>query len=299
MSATEQPRALITGLNGFTGRYMAAELRQRGYEIWGIDEPSTEESLSIRADLTDRSSLCSAIAEIKPNLVVHLAGIAFVGHSQPTAFYEVNLIGTRNLLQALEPFAEQLDVVLLASSANVYGNAQEGLIAETQTPNPSNDYAVSKLAMEYMAKTWLHKLPIVIARPFNYTGIGQTDNFLIPKIVSHFLRKEKSISLGNLEVWREFNDVRDVVRAYLELTLSKPVGETFNVCSGHLVSLREVVTLASQLTGHNIEINVNPAFVRANEVTRLGGDCSELLRVVPDWKPRLISDTLAWMLGKQ
>ncbi len=299
MSATEQPRALITGLNGFTGRYMAAELRQRGYEIWGIDEPSTEESLSIRADLTDRSSLCSAIAEIKPNLVVHLAGIAFVGHSQPTAFYEVNLIGTRNLLQALEPFAEQLDVVLLASSANVYGNAQEGLIAETQTPNPSNDYAVSKLAMEYMAKTWLHKLPIVIARPFNYTGIGQTDNFLIPKIVSHFLRKEKSISLGNLEVWREFNDVRDVVRAYLELTLSKPVGETFNVCSGHLVSLREVVTLASQLTGHNIEINVKPAFVRANEVTRLGGDCSELLRVVPDWKPRLISDTLAWMLGKQ
>ena len=299
MSATELPRALITGLSGFTGRYMAAELRQRGYEIWGIDEPSTEESLSIRANLTDRSSLCSAIAEIKPNLVVHLAGIAFVGHSQPTAFYEVNLIGTRNLLQALEPFAEQLDVVLLASSANVYGNAQEGLIAETQTPNPSNDYAVSKLAMEYMAKTWLHKLPIVIARPFNYTGIGQTDNFLIPKIVSHFLRKEKSISLGNLEVWREFNDVRDVVRAYLELTLSKPVGETFNVCSGHLVSLREVVTLASQLTGHNIEINVNPAFVRANEVTRLGGDCSELLRVVPDWKPRLISDTLAWMLGKQ
>lgn len=299
MSATDQPRALITGLNGFTGRYMAAELRQRGYQICGIGEPSTKEDLSIRVDLTDRSSLCSAIAEIKPNLVVHLAGIAFVGHSQPTAFYEVNLIGTRNLLQALEPFAEQLDVVLLASSANVYGNAQEGLIAETQTPNPSNDYAVSKLAMEYMAKTWLPKLPIVIARPFNYTGIGQTDNFLIPKIVSHFLRKEKSISLGNLEVWREFNDVRDVVRAYLKLTLSKPVGETFNVCSGHLVSLREVVALASQLTGHNIEINVNPAFVRANEVTRLGGDCSELLRVVPDWKPRLLSDTLAWMLGKQ
>ena len=299
MSATEQPRALITGLSGFTGRYMAAELRQRGYEIWGIDEPSTEESLSIRADLTDRSSLCSAIAEIKPNLVVHLAGIAFVGHSQPAAFYEVNLIGTHNLLQALEPFAEQLDVVLLASSANVYGNAREGLIAETQTPNPTNDYAVSKLAMEYMAKTWLPKLPIVIARPFNYTGIGQTDNFLIPKIVSHFLRKEKSISLGNLEVWREFNDVRDVVRAYLELTLSKPVGETFNVCSGHLVSLREVVALASQLTGHNIEINVNPALVRANEVTRLGGDCSALLRVAPDWKPRLMSDTLAWMLGKQ
>lgn len=298
MAIANQPRALITGLSGFTGRYMAQELRKHGYQIWGIGEPSAE-GQSVQADLTDLASLCSAISEIKPNLVVHLAGIAFVGHSQPSAFYDVNLIGTRNLLQALEPFAEQLDCVLLASSANVYGNAQEGMIAESQTPNPSNDYAVSKLAMEYMAKTWLPKLPIVIARPFNYTGIGQTDNFLIPKIVSHFLRKEPSISLGNLEVWREFNDVRDIVQAYAGLILSRPIGKTFNVCSGNLISLREVVALASQITGHHIEINVNPAFVRANEVTRLGGDCSQLLGVMSDWKPRPLSDTLAWMFGRQ
>jgi len=298
MTIANQPRALITGLSGFTGRYMAQELRKRGFQIWGIGEPSAE-GQSIQADLTDLASLCSAVKTIKPTLVVHLAGIAFVGHSQPSAFYNVNLIGTRNLLQALEPFAEQLDCVLLASSANVYGNAQEGLIDESQAPNPSNDYAVSKLAMEYMAKTWLPKLPIVIARPFNYTGIGQTDNFLIPKIVSHFLRKEPSISLGNLEVWREFNDVRDIVQAYAGLILNRPTGKTFNVCSGNLISLREVVALASQITGHHIEINVNPAFVRANEVTRLGGDCSQLLGVVPDWKPRPLSDTLAWMLERR
>ncbi len=294
----KQKRALITGLSGFTGRYMAAELREAGYQIWGIGEPYPE-GLSLKADLTDLGSLQAAIAEIKPQVIVHLAGIAFVGHSQPSAFYEVNLIGTRNLLQALEPFAEQIECVLLASSANVYGNAQEGLIAETQPPNPSNDYAVSKLAMEFMAKTWIPRLPIVIARPFNYTGIGQTDNFLIPKIVSHFLRQEQSISLGNLEVWREFNDVRDVVSAYRELILNKPLGKTFNVCSGNLISLREVMALATQLTGHQIEINVNPAFVRANEVTRLGGDCTELSNVIPDWKPRPLPNTLAWMLGKE
>jgi nucleoside-diphosphate-sugar epimerase len=294
----KQKRALITGLSGFTGRYMAAELRAIGYQIWGIGEPSTE-GLSLKADLTDLGSLQAAIAEIKPQVVVHLAGIAFVGHSQPSAFYEVNLIGTRNLLQALEPFAEQIECILLASSANVYGNAQEGLIAETQLPNPSNDYAVSKLAMEFMAKTWIPRLPIVIARPFNYTGIGQTDNFLIPKIVSHFLRQEQSISLGNLEVWREFNDVRDVVSAYRELILNKPLGKTFNVCSGNLISLREVMALATQITGHQIEINVNPAFVRANEVTRLGGDCNELKKFITNWQPRPLSDTLAWMLNKQ
>ncbi len=294
----KQKRALITGLSGFTGRYMAAELREAGYQIWGIGEPSPE-GLSLKADLTDLGSLQAAIAEIKPQVVVHLAGIAFVGHSQPSAFYEVNLIGTRNLLHALEPFAEQIECVLLASSANVYGNAQEGLIAETQPPNPSNDYAVSKLAMEFMAKTWIPRLPIVIARPFNYTGIGQTDNFLIPKIISHFLHQEQSISLGNLEVWREFNDVRDVVSAYRELILNKPLGKTFNVCSGNLISLREVMALATQLTGHQIEINVNPAFVRANEVTRLGGDCTELSSMIPDWKPRPLPNTLAWMLGKE
>lgn len=298
MIEANQKRALITGLSGFTGRYMAKELRAAGYQIWGINESSTK-GLSIKADLTDLGSLHAAIAEIKPHVVVHLAGIAFVGHSQPSAFYEVNLIGTRNLLQSLEPFAEQMECVLLASSANVYGNAQEGLIAETQSPNPSNDYAVSKLAMEFMAKTWIPRLPIVIARPFNYTGIGQTDNFLIPKIVSHFLRLEKSISLGNLEVWREFNDVRDVVSAYRELILNKPIGKTFNVCSGNLISLREVMALATQLTGHQIEINVNPAFIRANEVTRLGGDCTQLLSFIPDWKPRPLRNTLAWMLGKE
>lgn len=298
MADPKQKRALITGLSGFTGRYMAEELLAVGYQIWGIGE-STSEGLSLKADLTDLESLHAAIAEIKPHVVVHLAGIAFVGHSQPSAFYEVNLIGTRNLLQALEPFAEQIECILLASSANVYGNAQEGLIAETQPPNPSNDYAVSKLAMEFMAKTWIPRLPIVIARPFNYTGIGQTDNFLIPKIVSHFLRQEQSISLGNLEVWREFNDVRDVVSAYRELILNKPLGKTFNVCSGNLISLREVMALATQITGHQIEINVNPAFVRANEVTRLGGDCTELKKFITNWHPRPLSDTLAWMLNKQ
>lgn len=298
MVDSSQKRALITGLSGFTGHYMAEELRALGYQIWGIGG-SSNEGLCINADLTDLESLRSAVAEIKPNLVVHLAGIAFVGHSQPSAFYEVNLIGTRNLLQALEPFADRLECVLLASSANVYGNAQEGLITESQPPNPSNDYAVSKLAMEYMAKTWFPRLPIVIARPFNYTGIGQTDNFLIPKIVSHFLRKEKSISLGNLEVWREFNDVRDVVRAYRELIVNKPLGKTFNVCSGTLVSLREVMALASQITSHQIEIHVNPAFIRSNEVTRLGGDCTQLKKIIKSWNPRPLSDTLAWMLNKQ
>jgi len=240
--------------------------------------------------------LNAAISVIQPQYVIHLAGVAFVGHGQPKAFYDINLVGTRNLLEALEPFAASLKCVLLASSANVYGNLQGGLLSESNPTNPANDYAVSKLAMEYMAKLWLPKIPVVIARPFNYTGVGQSDSFLIPKIVSHFVRKQSTIELGNMDVWREFNDVRDVVHAYRKLIEAAPIGQTVNVCSSNLVSLRDALALATELTGVSIEARVNPVFVRANEVLKLGGDTTLLKKFVPDWQPRPLRETLAWML---
>lgn len=289
-------RVLITGLQGFTGHYMARELEQHGYEVWGLGDVPSANPRSVVANLLDLPGLKAAVAKAQPNYVVHLAGIAFVGHGQPKAFYDVNLVGSRNLLEALAPVADDLACVLLASSANVYGNLQEGLLSEAKPVEPANDYAVSKLAMEYMAKIWIPKIPVVIARPFNYTGVGQTDSFLIPKIVSHFVRKQNTIELGNMDVWREFNDVRDVVHAYRTLLEAKPVGQIINVCSSNLVSLRGALQMASELTGQTIEARVNPAFVRANEVLKLGGDNRLLKQYVADWAPRPLRETLAWML---
>jgi nucleoside-diphosphate-sugar epimerase len=173
---------------------------------------------------------------------------------------------------------------------------QGGLLSESNPVNPANDYAVSKLAMEYMARLWLPKIPVVLARPFNYTGIGQSESFLIPKIVSHFVRKQNAIELGNMDVWREFNDVRDVAHAYRKLIEAAPIGQTVNVCSSNLVSLKEALALATELTGHQIEARINPQFVRANEVLKLGGDTTRLKQFVPDWQPRRLRETLAWML---
>jgi nucleoside-diphosphate-sugar epimerase len=150
--------------------------------------------------------------------------------------------------------------------------------------------------MEHMAQLWLSKLPIVIARPFNYTGIGQTENFLIPQIASHFLAKKSLIELGNLDVWREFNDVRDVTYAYAKLIEVAPVGNIINVCSGNLISLREVLDLATEITHHKIEIRVNPNYVRPNEVISLGGDSSLLRHYIPNWKPRALREIITWML---
>lgn len=294
-SKMTKPRALITGLAGFTGHYVARELEQAGYEVHGLGSSPSLLANYHQADIADAAHLRAVIDTVQPRVVVHLAGIAFVGHGDAAAFYRVNLIGTRNLLAALADAATNLDCILLASSANVYGNSTEGSITEDTLPEPANDYAVSKLGMEYMARLWQDKLPIVIARPFNYTGVGQTESFLLPKIVSHFKCRAPQIELGNLDVWRDFSDVRVVAEAYRGLAQAKAVGRTFNVCSGQATSLREVISMMEDIAGYCIDVQVNPAFVRANEVKTLTGSADRLRSVLSDWQSIPLSDTLRWM----
>ncbi|MFJ5189333.1 GDP-mannose 4,6-dehydratase [Pseudomonas fulva] len=292
-------RALVTGINGFTGRYMAAELQANGYEVIGTGSQPSAAPDYHQVDLADGPGLRALLAELQPDVIVHLAAIAFVGHGAADAFYQVNLIGTRNLLEAIAACGKTPECVLIASSANVYGNVSEGMLDEHTPPAPANDYAVSKLAMEYMAKLWRDRLPIVITRPFNYTGVGQAENFLLPKIVSHFQRKAPAIELGNLDVWRDFSDVRAVVRAYRGLIEARAVGQTVNVSSGITHSLREVIAKCSAITGHTLDVQVNPAFVRANEVKTLCGDNARLRALVPGWETPDLDETLGWMLAGQ
>ena len=290
-------RALITGTHGFTGRFMAAELAAQGCEVVGMGSQASDEAGYYQIDLSDVTGLRKLLTDIQPDLVVHLAAVAFVGHGAADAFYQVNLIGTRNLLEAIAACGKTPECVLLASSANVYGNASSGMLDEATVPSPANDYAVSKLAMEYMASLWQDRLPIVITRPFNYTGVGQADNFLLPKIVSHFARTAEKIELGNLDVWRDFSDVRAVVSAYRGLLEVKPLGQTVNVSSGITHSLREVIDMCREITGHDLVVEVNPAFVRAHEVKTLCGDNARLRSLVDDWRTPQLKETLSWMLA--
>ncbi|WP_247646423.1 NAD-dependent epimerase/dehydratase family protein [Deefgea sp. CFH1-16] len=115
-------------------------------------------------------------------------GFFFVAHGDVDAIYRSNVVGTRNLLQAIKLAKHRPRAVLLASSANIYGNTDIDCIAESTPPAPANDYAVSKIAMEYVAKLYADDLPLIIVRPFNYTGVGQAPQFLLPKIVGHFAR---------------------------------------------------------------------------------------------------------------
>jgi nucleoside-diphosphate-sugar epimerase len=291
-------RALVTGIAGFTGRYVAQELRAAGYEVFGLASPGSEHGPeTVAVDLADRAALAAAVHALQPDVVVHLAAIAFVAHSDVEQIYRVNVMGTRNLLEALATAPKKPAAVLLASSANIYGNADAGVIGEDVPAAPANDYAVSKLAMEYMARLWMDRLPLIVVRPFNYTGVGQAENFLLPKIVAHFRRREPRIELGNLHVWRDFSDVRVVAASYRQLLAAgdAAVGRTFNVCSGKAHSLGEALDMMGGIAGYRIDVHVNPAFVRANEVVRLTGDNTRLQRVVGTIAPPPLEHTLRWM----
>lgn len=299
----ESKRVLITGRHGFTGRYVAQELAQAGWDVWGLcNSKSAARTLMADtaqdrvADLTDPGALRAALDEIRPAAVVHLAAIAFVAHGSAEDFYRVNLLGTRNLLGALTDGGHAQAGVVLASSANVYGNTRVSPIPETTTPAPANDYAVSKLAMEFASRLFADHLPIVVTRPFNYTGRGQGSLFLVPKIVAHFRDRAPEIELGNLDVARDFSDVRDVARVYCALLEANAWGETVNICSGRATELAEIIAVCREITGHEINVKVNPAFVRDNEIKSLNGDPALLTRLIGATRRHTLTETLCWML---
>lgn len=276
---------LVTGARGFTGRHFVDAAAAAGHDV-----------IALQSNLMDKSALDQEVQLAAPDAVVHLGAISFVGHADVKAFYEVNVIGTLNLLQAVSSLQKVPDSVLLASSANVYGNSLVSPISEDQPPAPVNHYATSKLAMEHMARTYADRLPLFFTRPFNYTGPGQAESFIIPKLVAHFARRAPVVELGNINVEREFNDVRFVCQIYLQLLGKLSGGDVVNVCSGKPVTLKSAIDILGNITGHQIEVRVNPAFVRTNEIHRLCGDPAKLETVVGHVPSPPLNETLRWML---
>lgn len=293
---------LITGINGFTGHYLAKELCTAGYNVVGLSSTKVEQgvsSVNYLCNMLDCKKLLDILTQVKPDIVVHLAAIAFIAHDDVDAVYRTNVVGTRNLLEAIIKSCYMPRSILLASSANIYGNALVDPIDEMVSAAPANDYAVSKLSMEYMARLWVDQLPITVVRPFNYTGVGQSLNFLIPKIVNHFKRCAPILELGNLDIVRDFSDVRSVVQRYRLLIESKTEGQVFNICSGQGHSLLDILQMMYEISGHNPEIKVNPAFVRVNEVHRLIGSSEKLEGVIGKVPVIPLKNTLQWMFDNK
>jgi nucleoside-diphosphate-sugar epimerase len=276
-------RVAVTGPSGFTGRFIADSLARRGMEC-----------VPLSADLTDRLAVEAEVEGASFDRLIHLAAMAFVDAADWTPFYSVNQLGTFYLLEAVarhHPGAR----CILASSAQVYGSGAKDLVTENSATSPGNHYAISKLAMEHGAALWRNTLEIVTARPFNYTGLGQGIEYLVPKIVDHFLRRADSIELGNLFVRRDFGDVRSVAEAYVGLAIAKSPPPLVNIATGILHSIDDILAILTEISGHRISVTVNPRFVRSNDVPVLGGDASRLHAALPEWSPHPLRQTLTWM----
>ena len=288
-------RVLITGLDSFTGRHLERHLSGLGYQVCGTTLKAGDNQRLFQCDIAKSDDCDRVIATVRPDYVIHLAGISFVGHAHTEAFYQVNTIGSEYLLQAIIKHAPEIKKVILASSATVYGDQGLEVLDETLTPRPTNHYGISKLAMEFVAANYFNRLPIIITRPFNYTGIGQPEHFLVPKIVSHFKQHQSVIELGNLHVAREFNDVTFACDVYAQLLTANETGIATNLCSGKAIRLLDIIAIMNEIAGYEIEVTVNPAFVRPNEIKKLVGSTQRLFSLIGQVDTPDIRSTLQTM----
>lgn len=234
----------------------------------------------VEGDLLDSASLGRVIAEVKPDCVVHLAGVTFPAHGAVEDFYRVNTAGTSALLRALADHPPGLTI--LASTALVYAPSADGEpISETHRLQPQNHYAASKLAMEMSAAFFADRMPLVTTRPFNYTGPGQPESFLVPKIVGAFARGEPEISLGNLDLFRDFSDVDMIVESYAAVIERAQGGDVINLCSSRSLYLADIIDWMNEIAGYAITVRTDPRFVRPNETPRIIGNNDRLRRLAP------------------
>ncbi|MBD0779694.1 GDP-mannose 4,6-dehydratase [Maribacter sp. ANRC-HE7] len=285
----------ITGITGFTGKHLEDYFVKQGFCVYGTTFSESYSKNHIVCDILEEKTLSGIISNIKPDFIIHLAAISFVAAADQKHIYNVNIFGTLNVLNAIERLEYKPKKILIASSAAVYGNI-EGALSEDMCPKPVNHYGNSKLAMENMVRPYFNRLNIIIVRPFNYTGIGQENHFLIPKIISHYVKNKKEIELGNIDVYREFNNVKFVIKSYSELLFSSTKSEIFNVCTGHAINIKSIINSMDNLANYNIKVKINPKFVRENEIKILKGNPQKLFSCIGDFSTEIsMEETLEEM----
>ena len=275
-------KALITGINGFVGPHLKAELEKNNYEVFGSDiHKRSEDAKNIFiCDITNYAEVLKVINQVKPDCIFHLAGFSSVAKSfqQPELCHKINVEGTRNLLKAIVE-AELRSKVLIVSSAQVYGRPKYLPIDEKHPIDQSSPYAKSRIDQENLCKEF--DLPIIIARSFNHTGPGQPDTFAIPSFKKQVKETPDGgvIKAGNIEVVRDFSDVRDVVRAYRVLIEKGKEGEIYNVGSGKGLSIKEVIETFMNREKKNLKIEIDPNRTRDQEIPALICDNSKISKL--------------------
>lgn len=289
-------RVLIFGAGGFVGSYLCKEFLNNGYKVSGTDKGEGSALPSevdfYKTDLMQADEVEKLIGQIQPDIIVNLAAISSVGASwnMPQATMAINVIGALNIMEAARK-SEQKPRILFVGSSEEYVISENPLDENTQL-NANNPYGISKVTQEQFAKLYREQydLKIYCVRPFNHTGIGQRESFVLPSFCKQIAEIDKSgkdgkIQVGNLKVKRDFSHVKDVVRAYRMIVESDNYNQIYNVGSGNAYSLEDMLTYIIGLSDQNIEIEVDQNRIRPTDQPVICCDRS-LIGKELGWKPQ-------------
>ena len=289
-------RVLIFGAGGFVGSYLCKEFLNNGYKVSGTDKGEGSALPSevdfYKTDLMQVNEVEKLIGQIQPDIIVNLAAISSVGASwnMPQTTMAINVIGALNIMEAARK-SEQKPRILFVGSSEEYVISENPLDENTQL-NANNPYGISKVTQEQFAKLYREQygLKIYCVRPFNHTGIGQRDTFVLPSFCKQVAEIDKSgkdgkIQVGNLKVKRDFSHVKDVVRAYRMIVESDNCNQIYNVGSGNAYSLEDMLTYIIGLSDQNIEIEVDQNRIRPTDQPVICCDRS-LIGKELGWEPQ-------------
>lgn len=302
-------KALITGITGFVGSYLAEKLVEIGkYEVSGThmsddltNVSSVKDKLDLhKVDLQNKQAVDDLINTIAPDVVFHLAALTSPAQSfdDPVGFITNNIIIEVNLFEAVKK-AGISPKILIASSAEIYGAVKpEDVPINERVPfNPVNPYAVSKVAQDRLGYQYSvsAKMNIVIARPYNHVGPRQAPIFVVSEFAKKIADIEKGkgealIKVGNLSAKRDFTDVRDVVRAYMDLIEKGEKGEAYNIGSGRSIKIEDILNKLLSFSEKTIKVEVDPAKLRPIDVPELVCDSSKIHEAT-GWQPEIDIDT--------
>jgi GDP-4-dehydro-6-deoxy-D-mannose reductase len=268
---------LVTGANGFVGTHLVAALRARGDRVEACGGPGTE----LGFEITDLAAVSARVEQAKPDAVIHLAGVSSVAqsHADPASTVAINALGTMNLLQAVRDHTPRARILLIGSGEE-YGRLGAGERAREDRPlAPLSPYGASKVVVEVLARQSFeaYGTAVILSRPFNHLGAGQSPNFVMPSFAEQLVRITRGesapiIQVGDLSPVRDFTHVLDVVDAYLLLIERGRPGEAYNVCSGQGLSVGDALATLQQMAGTEAQVRVDPARIRAVEIPWLVGD---------------------------